>query len=295
MMIAALIAVSAIGFGSLYLIQDVHNPNDSKSLQNNDFSALAQMQNLKVVPDAALIFTSDAAAIQQVDVDPFVMEFVHYPKTVTAGKSTTMTVNLFYKENMEWLWHTDYSIKIKKQGTEKELTRMPNIHGHGGMAQIAYVFPTSGTYEIEVVAGQQVGSPNYKGPKAVETAIFTIDVESPTYIIHDARDTSSKAVKEFDVLVTSWAFNPNAIAVNEGDLVRLNFNTAIDEIGLYNGHGFGIDGYNVDTFLVKGSNHTVEFVADKPGTFTFRCTSFCAPLEAGENMHYSMIGTFIVE
>jgi nitrous-oxide reductase len=82
---------------------------------------------------------------------------------------------------------------------------------------------------------------------------------------------------------------------HRGDLVRLLFNIANDEVALYNGHGFGIEKYNVNVFLVKGTDQVVEFIADKPGTFTFRCTSFCATPDAPEENHFNMVGTFVVK
>ena len=94
--------------------------------------------------------------------------------------------------------------------------------------------------------------------------------------------------------MVSWSFTPNKIEVNKGDLVRLHFITANDNVALYNGHGFGIDSYNINTFLVKGTNQTLQFVVDKPGTFTFRCTSFCAFPDADPMNHFNMIGTLIV-
>jgi nitrous-oxide reductase len=84
------------------------------------------------------------------------------------------------------------------------------------------------------------------------------------------------------------------INVNKGDVVKLNFITAQDDANLYNGHGFGIDHYNVNVFLVKGATQSVTFVADKPGTFTFRCTSFCVPPGAGVVHHFDMTGQLIV-
>ena len=47
--------------------------------------------------------------------------------------------------------------------------------------------------------------------------------------------------------------------------------------------------YNINTFLIKGTNQTLQFMADKPGTFTFRCTSFCAFPDADPMNHFNMI------
>ena len=92
----------------------------------------------------------------------------------------------------------------------------------------------------------------------------------------------------------SWKFTPNVIVINKGDLVRLHFAIAQDEVALYNGHEFGIEGYNVNAFLLKGTQQTVEFIADKPRTFTFRCTSFCSAPEAAIENHFNMVGKLVV-
>jgi len=84
-------------------------------------------------------------------------------------------------------------------------------------------------------------------------------------------------VKDITMNVKSWSYSPNEIEVNKGDLVRLYFITVKDEVSLYNEHGFGIDGYNINTFLVKGTEQTLQCVANKAGTFTFRCTLLCVP------------------
>jgi heme/copper-type cytochrome/quinol oxidase subunit 2 len=94
--------------------------------------------------------------------------------------------------------------------------------------------------------------------------------------------------------VESWKFTPNTIEVNKGDIVRLHLTTAQDEVALYIGHGFGIEKYNVNAFLIKGAEQTVEFVADKAGTFTFRCTFFCSSPEAALENHFNMVGKLIV-
>ncbi|HXT83857.1 MAG TPA: hypothetical protein VN704_05930 [Verrucomicrobiae bacterium] len=100
-------------------------------------------------------------------------------------------------------------------------------------------------------------------------------------------------IKDITINVKPWAYTPNK-KVNKGDLVRLHFVTSNDEVSLYNGHGFGIDGYNINIFLLKGTQQTLQFIADKAGTFTFRCTSFCALPNADQMNHFNMIGSFIV-
>ena len=73
------------------------------------------------------------------------------------------------------------------------------------------------------------------------------------------------------------------IKVNEGDTVKLTI-TSIDVA-----HGFAITAFGVNSRLNPGQTTTVEFVADKKGTFTFFCSVKCG------TGHPGMKGTLIVE
>jgi nitrous-oxide reductase len=82
-------------------------------------------------------------------------------------------------------------------------------------------------------------------------------------------------------------FNPEHIAVNEGDEVVLhitNVERARDAT-----HGFAIEGYNVNLSLEPGESNTVKFTADEPGVFPFYCSEFCSAL------HLEMMGYLLVE
>jgi heme/copper-type cytochrome/quinol oxidase subunit 2 len=49
-------------------------------------------------------------------------------------------------------------------------------------------------------------------------------------------------------------------------------------------HGLSIDGYNLETTADPGQTARLTFVADRQGSFRFRCTVTCG------NMHPFMIG-----
>ena len=272
------------------------------------------------IPSAERMFTPDKAQIIFKNQDPLILEMVHLPKQLIAGQPSTFVLNVFYK-NATWLWHSDLDIFIKNGNTGQTILAMPNTHGHGSMVQFSYVFPSAGTYNIGVIYGQQVNSPNFIKPHVVKEANFPVNVQAPSESTTAAASsnnipslamptttmtTNSNAtlttgssntqpsVKDITMKVVSWSFTPNKIEVNKGDLVRLHFITANDNVSLYNGHGFGIDSYNINTFLIKGTDQTLQFIADKPGTFTFRCTSFCAFPDADPMNHFNMIGTLIV-
>jgi len=91
------------------------------------------------------------------------------------------------------------------------------------------------------------------------------------------------APNEIKVTAKKYEFNPSAIKVKQGDHVRLVV-TALDH-----DHGFKLDAFNIDQLLKKGEAVTIEFTADKTGTFPFECSHFCG---LG---HKRMKGELVVE
>ncbi len=82
-------------------------------------------------------------------------------------------------------------------------------------------------------------------------------------------------------------FNPEHVTVKEGDHViwRItNIERAVDAT-----HGFALPQYNINLSLEPGETATIEFVADRAGTFPFYCSEFCSAL------HLEMMGYFMVE
>jgi heme/copper-type cytochrome/quinol oxidase subunit 2 len=77
---------------------------------------------------------------------------------------------------------------------------------------------------------------------------------------------------------SSFAFAPAVIAVNRGDRVTLEL-VATDVV-----HGLYLDGYELSVTADPGQPATLTFIADRPGTFRFRCSVTCGPL------HPFMIG-----
>jgi len=88
---------------------------------------------------------------------------------------------------------------------------------------------------------------------------------------------------EIKMTAKKYRFDPKAITVKQGDPVRLII-TALDR-----DHGFKLEAYGINQKLVKGNPTTIEFTADKPGTFQFQCSEFCG---LG---HMKMKGKLVVE
>jgi heme/copper-type cytochrome/quinol oxidase subunit 2 len=88
---------------------------------------------------------------------------------------------------------------------------------------------------------------------------------------------------EIKVTAKKYEFSPSAIHVKKGDHVRLVI-TATDH-----DHGIKLEAFQIDQLLKKGEATTVEFTADRAGTFPFECSHFCG---LG---HKKMKGELVVE
>jgi len=94
---------------------------------------------------------------------------------------------------------------------------------------------------------------------------------------------AAPVVREFTVNATQFDYEPNIIEVNRGDRVIVH----VESLDVT--HGFYVDGYGINVHVPPGHGQTVEFVADKVGTYRFRCSETCGP------MHPFMIGQLKVQ
>ena len=90
-------------------------------------------------------------------------------------------------------------------------------------------------------------------------------------------------VREVKVATFQFGFTPNVIRANLGDTVLIHL-TSRDV-----SHGFYLDGYGIEERVAAGQTKDVRFVADRAGTYRFRCAVTCGAL------HPFMIGQLIVE
>jgi plastocyanin len=90
------------------------------------------------------------------------------------------------------------------------------------------------------------------------------------------------SVKTFEVAGGAFYFKPNMLTVKEGDTVRIVFK---NEGGM---HDWALDEFNVRTPVIKsGESATVEFVANKVGTFEYYCS-------VGNHRAMGMVGKLVV-
>lgn len=103
-------------------------------------------------------------------------------------------------------------------------------------------------------------------PKARATLVAVAGV----VLLAGTLTRAADELREIEVAAKRFAFEPAVIEVVRGERVRLVLHS--EDVT----HGFGIDGYDVNVEIPKGGEPvSVEFVAERPGTFRFKCTEYC--------------------
>jgi nitrous-oxide reductase len=103
----------------------------------------------------------------------------------------------------------------------------------------------------------------------------------------DAKIVRRPGVVEVWMNVVRSHFTPDIIPAKVGDRVIVHLSNVEQTPDAT--HGFAVPTKNVMVSLDPGETTTVEFVVDKPGSFSFYCTEFCSAL------HLEMQGWLIVE
>ena len=84
--------------------------------------------------------------------------------------------------------------------------------------------------------------------------------------------------RTFRIEAGQFAYSPSELKVNPGDTVTIQL-VSTDVV-----HGLYVDGYDISVEADPGQPATLAFIADKPGSFRFRCNVTCGA------MHPFMIG-----
>lgn len=96
-------------------------------------------------------------------------------------------------------------------------------------------------------------------------------------------NVSTGTVKEFVVKGANFSFSPSTMTVNKGDRVRIVFENSG---GM---HDWVIDEFSARTKVIQsGQIETIEFTADKSGTFEYYCS-------VGTHRQMGMKGTLTVK
>jgi heme/copper-type cytochrome/quinol oxidase subunit 2 len=88
--------------------------------------------------------------------------------------------------------------------------------------------------------------------------------------------------RTFRIDARQFAYSLSELHVNPGDIVTIQL-VSTDVV-----HGLYVDDYDVSVEADPGQTATLTFVADKPGSFLFRCNVTCGA------MHPFMIGKITV-
>jgi heme/copper-type cytochrome/quinol oxidase subunit 2 len=91
-------------------------------------------------------------------------------------------------------------------------------------------------------------------------------------LVTDSAETAVEEeipVKKVKMYARNWKWTPDEIRVKQGTRVIIDF---ISEDA---SHGFELKGYKIKVNLPQDKRGHVEFVADKVGTFRWRCSRPC--------------------
>lgn len=103
------------------------------------------------------------------------------------------------------------------------------------------------------------------------------------WLLVPLRPAGAPATRTIRVEAGTFEYTPSIVTVHRGDVVTLEL-VALDVV-----HGLRVDGYGVDLTADPGRTARATFLADRPGTFTIRCSIPCGPL------HPFMIGRLRVD
>jgi cytochrome c oxidase subunit II len=137
----------------------------------------------------------------------------------------------------------------------------------------------------ECQPGFQAKEFNVNRLKMMLIGLTILSAASVRTVAQAAKDagTQMRGVHEIQVTLRKYEFSPGSLRVRKGEQVKLIMAAADHD------HGFKLDEFDINQKILKGTTVVVEFVADKVGTFQFRCSSVCG---LG---HRNMKGTLVVE
>lgn len=127
--------------------------------------------------------------------------------------------------------------------------------------------------------------PGVDGPVIKDQKVIMQEFNITNYaeVTKETSQAPAGARKEFIITAKQWSFSPAEIKVKKGDTVVLKLKSA--DVA----HGFSLPDFGVNQSIKPGEIETVEFVANKAGTFEFICNIPCG---VG---HRGMTGTLVVE
>lgn len=119
--------------------------------------------------------------------------------------------------------------------------------------------------------------------------IVTISIVSGSIYYKQKSTENKNNMIIIHIIARQWEFTPNEITVRKGQNVTLII-TSADVT-----HGFTLTGYNISIIIHPGETVQISFIANKTGTFEYRCTVYCGEPWIGSGLgHWMMRGTLKV-
>lgn len=119
--------------------------------------------------------------------------------------------------------------------------------------------------------------------------IVTISIVSGSIYYKQKSTENKNNMIIIHIMARQWEFIPSEITVRKDQNVTLII-TSADVT-----HGFTLTGYNISIIIHPGETVQVSFIANKTGTFEYRCTVYCGEPWIGSGLgHWMMRGTLKV-
>ena len=160
---------------------------------------------------------------------------------------------------------------------EREIVRTMET-GMNGTPMPSYTAVISPKDQHDMVAYLMTMASHGSGNQRRQTALSMEGVGAPARVI---------AVREH-----AWKYEPSEIRIKAGEVVKIEFSTTDNGLGA--GHGFALDGFDQQVFMngaMVGSPLSTTFKIDKPGRYSFYCSTQCSTTDLHPRMH----GTLVVE
>lgn len=115
-------------------------------------------------------------------------------------------------------------------------------------------------------AEQTPATPATAKPNPMEAQIPVALTDEQKAQLKAGADAHQPKELTFNITGGSFYFTPNEIKVKQGDKVKIVFTNILGT------HNFILEAFKVQTKTIKdGESDTIEFTADKKGTFEFYC------------------------
>lgn len=130
---------------------------------------------------------------------------------------------------------------------------------------------------------EQVNTQKTMEKQDIRTQPANTNQTIPTQTAGEGQQPAASRTKEFTISGQNFSFAPSSISVKKGDTVKIIFKNT-------NGfHDLKIDAFKAATKKIQGgSEETIQFIADKTGTFEYYCS-------VGSHRAMGMKGALTVE